>query len=211
MKILLTAPPKTGKSTVVEKFIKNYLGKKIGVLTKEIRDDQNSRVGFKSVNLNGQEKVFMHVSEIDSDIIVGDKYKVDINAIDNFVVSEISQPVDKDTVIIIDEIGRAQSVSQKFLDTIDKLLNSDNNLLGTIVFDDEEWARKFKLNKNILLIEVSELNRDFLPDILKYLFENSESYNSFSVIQKEGFDTELFNLLQSNNFDSIKNLIDKSF
>lgn len=125
-------------------------------------------------------------------------------------ISEVSGIIWGGCLELIDEIGRAQSVSQKFLDTTDKLLNSDNNLLGTIVFDDEEWSRKFKLNKNILLIEVSELNRDFLPDILKCLSENSERYNSFSISQKQGFDSKLLDLLQSNNVDTIKDFIDKS-
>lgn len=145
MKILLTAPPKTGKSTIVQKFVEMYPGRKVGVVAREMRDENNERVGFKNVNLEGKESVFMHVRDIESEILVGNKYKIDVKAIDTFVVPEITQEVRSDAVVIIDEIGRAQSYSSAFLDAVTKLFDSDKNILATIVYDDEPWAVSYKI------------------------------------------------------------------
>ena len=54
---VLTAPPKTGKSTAIKKII-NMLGTKncCGFYTKEMIED-GRRVGFKIVTLNGKEGI----------------------------------------------------------------------------------------------------------------------------------------------------------
>lgn len=49
MKILLTAPPKTGKSTLLKKLIDSYTNKKYGILAGEMRDENNNRVGFEAM------------------------------------------------------------------------------------------------------------------------------------------------------------------
>lgn len=206
MKILLTALPRTGKSTIIEKFIEKYEGKKVGILAKEIRASNDERVGFKSVDLQGNEKTFMHMSEINSDVVVGNKYKVDVSVIDDFVVSEITQPVESDTVIIVDEIGRAQSLSAKFLQAVDCLLDSNNNLLCTIVYDNEEWARKYKEHPQVIILEVTEQNRDILPEILIAIYSNQQYFNKLNEKQKCFAINELKQFISRNELDRAKKL-----
>lgn len=201
MKILLTAPPRTGKSTIIEKFIQQYEGKKVGILAKEIRNSNGERVGFKSVDLEGNERTFMHVDKIDSNVVIGNKYKVDVNAVDDFVVSEIAQTVEPDTVIIVDEIGRAQSVSSKFLHAVEDLLNSDKNMLCTILHDDEEWARKYKEHPESIILEVTEQNRDMMPKILVAIYSNQQYFNKLNQQKQEFVISELKKFVAENELD----------
>jgi len=211
MKILLTAPPRTGKSTIIEKFIKQYKGKKVGIIAKEIRNSENERVGFKSVDMQGNERLCLHVNLIDSEIMVGNKYKVDVNAIDEFVVPQITQKVEPDTVIIIDEIGRAQSCSVKFLKAVETLLDSDSNLLCTILYDDEEWARKFKEHPNSIILEVTEQNRDIMPEVLVLIFSNQRYFNGLDKNKRDFVIEEIKISLRNNDLSRIRSLFYKLF
>ena len=63
---VLTAPPKTGKSTAIKKII-NMLGTKncCGFYTKEMIED-GQRVGFKIVTLSGKDGILADVSYMES-------------------------------------------------------------------------------------------------------------------------------------------------
>jgi nucleoside-triphosphatase len=204
MKILLTAPPKTGKTTVIEKFVSLYPGKKIGIIAKEIRNE-GERVGFKNVNLAGVESAFMHVSEIQSDVTVGNKYKIDVAAIDNFVVPEITKDA-PGSVVIIDEIGRAQANSQLFLSAVEQLLSGTKQILATIVYDPEPWSLGFKENPEVLLIEVTTVNREALPAILMEAFLNAGAYEKLSSSQKIFVKEEFSSILNNGEFVRAKKL-----
>lgn len=206
MKILLTAPPRTGKSTIIENFIQLYGGNKVGILAKQITDSNNERVGFKSINLKGDERVFMHIYDINSDIVIGNKYKVDVDVVDNFVVPEITQSVETGTVIIVDEIGKAQSSSSKFLQAVKDLLNSDKNVLFTILYEDEDWARGFKEHPEAIILEVTIENRDMLPEILVEVYSNLSYFEKLSKEQKDFVIEEFKQFLKNNELDRAKKL-----
>ena len=71
MKILLTAEPGAGKTTVLSKFMKLFPGNMNGIISREIRDDSGNRVGFKAIDMQGNERIFMHKTDIDSKIMIG--------------------------------------------------------------------------------------------------------------------------------------------
>ena len=50
--ILITGYPRTGKTTLIKKFLEQTTLNCIGFLTEEIRNDQNIRVGFKVVEIS---------------------------------------------------------------------------------------------------------------------------------------------------------------
>lgn len=173
MKIILTAPPKTGKSTIVQKVIDGLPQKEYGIISKELRDQDGERVGFEAVRMDGVSKTFAHKFEIKSDYAVGGKYFVDLKVIDNFIVPEIEKGIDEpNSIVIVDEIGRMQSSSMKFLKSIKKLLNSNSNVLATVVYENEPWAREFKKHPEVFLVEVTLENREYLPEVLLQLFNN---------------------------------------
>ncbi|OGM29366.1 hypothetical protein A2801_01615 [Candidatus Woesebacteria bacterium RIFCSPHIGHO2_01_FULL_41_10] len=185
MKILLTGKPGIGKSTILEKVKYNFSGNKFGVISKEVKKN-NKRVGFEAINHAGEKRIFAHTTDIASDYIIGDKYFVDLKAIDNFVVPELEKGINNpESLVFIDEIGRMQAFSGTFLKTVGKVLNSSSNILATIVFDPEPWSIEFKENKNVVLVRVYEENRDLLPGLLGTIFDHSSDFHKLSKSQQK--------------------------
>jgi nucleoside-triphosphatase THEP1 len=82
--------------------------------------------------------------------------------IDTQIQSGLNHP---NSLVFIDEIGRMQAFSKKFLHCIDDILSSQVNILGTIIYEDEPWSMKFKTHPDVLLIRVTEQNRAEIPTI----------------------------------------------
>jgi len=211
MKILLTGKPGVGKSTVLEKVIVGLKCEKYGIVSKEIRDDKGQRVGFKAIAMDSREKIFAHKTFVKSKFIVGGKYHVDVEAIDGFVVPELETGIGKErSLIIIDEIGRMQFYSDKFLETARKIFEGEINLLATIVFDDEPKSREFKNHPDVILIEVTKENRAELPGALISAFSNAESYRGLSKERKKFVNGRFKRFISRNEFIQAKKLFNNA-
>ena len=129
---VLTAPPKTGKSTAIKKII-NMLGAKncCGFYTKEMIEN-GQRVGFKIVTLSGKEGVLAHVS-YDGEYIIG-KYGVNLEEFEKVALTELEDIIntggDKD--VIIDEIGPMQLFSDKYKELLLKIASTDKKIIGEV-------------------------------------------------------------------------------
>lgn len=177
MKILLTGHPGVGKSTVIHKVVKTVNRALYGIIAQEIRDEVNNRVGFTAQNSQNEKVIFAHKTLIKSNHLIGGKYYVDVDVINNFVVPELKKGLEQNnTITIIDEIGRMQSLSDQFIKTTEDLFNSQASFLGTIVLDPEPWSLQFKNNKSVLLIEVTKENREDITNSLSVIFSNIDNY-----------------------------------
>lgn len=87
--ILLTALPRTGKSTVIKKIIEllgtNNCG---GFYTEEIREN-DERVGFMIKTISGKSGILSHIN-IGSEYKIS-KYGVDINKFEELCISELNK------------------------------------------------------------------------------------------------------------------------
>ena len=164
--ILLTGPPRCGKSTVIEKLAHEIKGPLTGFFTREIRE-KGRRVGFSITTLDGKEGVLAH-EKSETPLRVG-KYGVDIERLDQIAVPSMI-PSRPDQVVIIDEIGKMECFSPLFRQTLIKTLDSGNLVLGSIALKGGPFIEKIKKRKDVLLGTVSEKNRDSLPaDLLKQI------------------------------------------
>jgi nucleoside-triphosphatase THEP1 len=185
MKILLTAPPGLGKSTVVDSVVRDYPGSKCGVVAREILDAEGKRVGFTSVNGAGLSKQFMYIANVIGSGSIAGLFDVDLNAIDTFVVSELRQGLQNPYALIyVDEIGRAQAQSVAFLSAVQELIQSDRNVIGTIVYDKEPWSLKFRQGPALSVIEVTLANRNALPGIILAAFESDQLFRALTDSQQ---------------------------
>ena len=161
--LLLTAQPRTGKSTAIKKIV-NMLGKDNcgGFYTEEIRED-GERVGFRICTLSGQTALLSHVN-IESNYRIS-KYGVDLESFEKLCISEIVNAMndEKTKYIIIDEIGPMQLFSEKYKELLLKLLECKKTVIGTIFMDSYDWLDDFKKKDNVNLIEITFENRDMLP------------------------------------------------
>jgi len=164
--ILLTGPPRCGKSTVIEKLVKQIQRPVIGFFTREVKE-KGRRVGFAIITLDGKEGILAH-EESKSPRRVG-KYRVNIDELDRIAVpSMILRSADQ--MVIIDEIGKMECFSPLFRETLIKTLDSANPVIGSIAQRGNPFIEKIKVRKDVFLVTVSEKNRDSLP---AYLLEQN--------------------------------------
>ena len=170
--ILLSGPPRVGKTTLILKIVKKLKELKsvkvAGFNTSEILKDK-ARVGFKITSLDGDEATMAHLN-IDSEFKVG-KYKVDIEALEDVGANALikGKAVNAD-ILIIDEIGKMELFSDLMQLSIADALDSTKRVLGTILEAHHYFTEKIKSREDTLIIEVTENNRDQLvADIVKML------------------------------------------
>lgn len=211
MKILLTGHPRVGKSTLIQKITNRLEIPFRGIIAKELRDEHGVREGFEAKNFRGEACVFAHVSAIQSDAVIGNKYRVDLDAINSFVVPEI-QPSARtpSELVVIDEIGRMQSLSPVFLKTVSALLDSDTSFLGTIVFDPEPWSLPFKHHPEVLLIEVTQKNRRRLVQIVLAILNAEPALQALTKIQQRTVLDFLRRYIRANQSIQIKKLLNNA-
>ena len=161
--ILITGPPRIGKSTLIEKVISRLDGPSTGFFTKEIKDKKR-RAGFSIVTLDGKTGVLAH-QDINGRPRVG-KYGVNIEELERIAVPSM-RPAESDTIVVIDEIGKMECYSALFRETLVNVLDSPNPVLASIAIKGPPFIEEIKERKDILLFHVTEKNRnDLVEEIL---------------------------------------------
>lgn len=163
MNVILTGAPRTGKTTIIHKIIIKIDKECTGFYTEEI-NERNQRAGFKLITLDNKSCVLAH-KDIKKRYRVG-KYGVNLDCIEKIGVSAIRKGMEQNKIVIIDEIGKMELFSTEFKDIVIKALDSNSKVLGTILFRPHPFCDRIKYRKDVAIIEVTEENRDFLPEIL---------------------------------------------
>ena len=165
---LIQGPPRTGKSTLVAKLCsmletKGYnIG---GIQTPEIRE-KNRRVGFWVVDLHTEKKEILAHVEIKSRFRVS-KYGVDLNSFNELAITAIKSAIENYNIVVIDEIGKMELFSHKFVNKIEEIFNKSNKkILATIPVSKILLIEKLKKLPDTEVIEITEENRDRLVDEL---------------------------------------------
>jgi nucleoside-triphosphatase len=161
--ILLTGPPQCGKSTLIEKLIRHIDKPLTGFFTRELRE-RGQRVGFSITTLAGKQGTLAHVKN-QSQIRIG-KYGVNIDDIDQVAVPSMVPPK-PDEIVVIDEIGKMECRSPLFRKTLLDILNGQHQVIGLIAQKGDPFIQKIKERGDVLLVPVSEQNRDSLVSFLE--------------------------------------------
>lgn len=122
--------PGCGKTTAVAKIIASLKDAKLaGFYTEEIRQS-NTRKGFRWATLTGDTGILAHV-DIKSPFKVG-RYGVDVAGFEKSVVPVLDPETTDADLFVIDEIGKMECFSKKFVAAVRQLLTSDASLLATV-------------------------------------------------------------------------------
>jgi len=156
--ILLTGPPRCGKSTLIEKLIQQIDKPLTGFFTREMRL-KGRRVGFSINTLDGKEGILAH-EENKGRFRVG-KYGVNMDDLDQIAVPSMVASR-RDEIVVIDEIGKMECCSPLFRETLMKILDSPNQVIGSIAQKGSPFIDTIKERKDVLLVPASEKNRDSL-------------------------------------------------
>ena len=158
--ILFTGLPGCGKSTIIEKIVQRLDRPRSGFFTREIRD-RGRRVGFSITTLDGKRGILAHI-DIRSPKRVG-RYGVNLQDIDTIAVPSVI-PANDQVVVVVDEIGKMECFSALFRQTLIRVLDSANTLVGSIALKGDAFIETIKKRPDTLLILVSDKNRDYLAD-----------------------------------------------
>ena len=157
MNYLLTGHPGVGKTTIIKKLIEKLKLPAGGFYTEEIREN-DMRMGFAIVTLSGLKGVLAH-RNFKSRYKVGD-YGVGVYTLERIGVKEIQMCLVEKKVIVIDEIGKMELLSPQFQEVVQKALDADNLVLGTITLAHHPFAEKVKARDDVKIFEVTRENQD---------------------------------------------------
>jgi nucleoside-triphosphatase len=157
--ILVTGLPGIGKTTLIKDLsfeLKHYHPS--GFYTEELREG-GVRMGFELVTLNGERMVLSH-KNIVAPYRVG-KYKVDVGAFEKFLVKEkFFEP--EIGLIVIDEIGKMECLSNKFRQIMEAILDSEKIVVATIALKAGGFIGGLRKREDVKLFEMTKVNRDSL-------------------------------------------------
>ncbi len=164
---LLVGPPGVGKSTIVRQVVERLGGQAGGIFAREVREG-GERQGFEIVTLDNQ-VASLSSKQQPSPYTNGrplNPYTVNLDALEQVAVPALLRAAAMRRIVVIDEIGAMQLLSERFQQVVWELLDSELTVFGTIVQRPDPIADRIKAHPRVRLIEVSVENRDRLTQEL---------------------------------------------
>jgi len=166
-RILLTGPPQCGKTTAVHRVTEKFPGRAAGFYTREVRM-AGRRVGFEIVTLDGQTVWLSHV-DFPGPKRVG-KYRVDLEALHRVGLPAL-EPAPGIDLIVIDEVGKMECLSDRFVAAVENLWSAAVPLLITVAQKGGGFIARIKSLPGVRLLKVNPDNRDLLPDTILHILK----------------------------------------
>ena len=168
--MLITGYPGVGKTTIINKIIKELSCSIGGFYTHEMRE-KGTRIGFYITDFDGNQMVM--ASDKSNSPYRVNKYGVNIDAFEKIGIPAMERAMKNADLIVIDEIGRMEMFSPKFCNMLRTVFDSEKPLLATIKKIDCELTKELKQRKDVIIFEVTANNRD---TILSKILEAIEDY-----------------------------------
>jgi nucleoside-triphosphatase len=166
LKLLLTGPPRIGKSTVASRLIELLRDADIpvgGFVTHEQRED-GRRVGFAIRAVDGAEAVIAR-EDLVGDVRVG-RYGVDVAAFERTGLPALRRAQRDGRLIVIDEIARMELASKAFVALVQQVFEERGPVVATVHKQAHPTTDALKARPDVQVIEVTTANRDALPQLL---------------------------------------------
>jgi nucleoside-triphosphatase len=159
--LLLTGRPGIGKTTVIRRAAKLLDGLRIrGFYTGEIRE-AGQRVGFDLTTFDRHRQVMAHVR-------FAKRHRVGRYGVDVVVLDEIANRLEAARGVadlyLMDEIGKMECLSPRFVSALRELLGRDRPVVATIAQHGTGFIQEVKGRRDVQMCEVTCDNRDAMPD-----------------------------------------------
>lgn len=175
--ILITGRPGVGKTTLIRELAKQLTAHHpAGFYTKELRDVQGNREGFRLVTLCGRHLVLSHIHHPGPDRV--SRYGVDVQGFEQ-LLSELDLRHTPSRLIMIDEIGKMECLCRRFTEDVTALLDQPKILVAIIALKGGGFIGEVKDRPDCRLVLVTRENRDrLMNDLLIELEHNLGGRNS---------------------------------
>lgn len=175
-KILLTGLPGCGKTTAIIKIVENLKGiKTAGFYTREIRQN-GKRKGFRWTTFDGASGILASL-DIKGPFRVG-KYGVDVAAFQKAAVPALDFDRTDAQLFVLDEIGKMECLSDKFLTAVRRLFASETPVLATVAQKGHGLIAEVKNFPQTKLFKLTPQTRDKtiteVSQILSFLKKTSQ-------------------------------------
>jgi len=158
--ILITGLPGVGKTTLIRELAKRLAEyRPAGFYTEEIRDERGIREGFRLVTLCVHQLILSRVRH-PGPYRVG-RYGVDVEGFE-CLLEEWNLRDSPAPLIIIDESGKMECFSMRFIDNVMLLLGGPRTLVATIALKGEGFIKQVKGRPDYRLVTITRENRDRL-------------------------------------------------
>ena len=166
-KIGITGMPHVGKTETLKRiigFLKEAGYVCQGMITEALVEN-DKRVGFEICNWQtGEKEVFAHIDFEDKEK-VGD-YGVDLKPLEAIGIPAIEKAINDEEIhiIIIDEIGKMEMLSEPFCEVVVAALDSDKPIMVTLHKKSRTpLLQDVRRRDDIRILEVTPVNRNLLP------------------------------------------------
>ena len=166
-KIGITGMPSVGKTQTLIKIIEKIekSGYRIEGMITEPQIEDKKRVGFYVEDWQTKEKaVFAHL-DYDTKDRVG-KYGVDVGPLEEIGVKAVEKAINSEDIdiVVIDEIGKMEMLSEKFCEVVIEALDSDKPIMVTLHKKSRTpLLQDIRRRDDIRILEVTAVNRNLLP------------------------------------------------
>jgi nucleoside-triphosphatase len=172
-KLLLTGVPGCGKTTVIIKLAELLRDRKIGgFYTREIRQ-AGQRSGFAIQTFSDTKGILSSIHFAQGPRV--GKYRVDVEGFEALIEAELAKASDSAEVFLIDEIGKMECFSYRFVELMKKNLQQNTPVVSTVARKGSGFIAEVKTYPEIELIQVTSANRDSLPE---KIFNRLKQYKS---------------------------------
>ena len=173
---VITGVPGIGKTTALvrlTKMLKNAGVEVDGFYSVEVKD-KGERKGFSFVDIKTGDTV--QLASISGDGIRFSRYRVKVKNIDQFVPKVIQRAIEYSKIIILDEIGPMELFSNSFRKAVEDLLKTDKVIIAVVHRSFSHDLMKEVLKSAKAKIEVTESNRDAIPEQLFQMLKSEHIF-----------------------------------
>lgn len=159
LKLLVEGRPGVGKTTLVGRVVASLHRANVavcGFTTSEIRT-AGRRVGFRVDPIEGRTRLLAHV-DLPGPPRVG-RYGVDLDAFEAAALPSLGEPGD---VVVIDELGKMELSSERFVDAVGELLASNRRVLASVHAQRHPFTDQIKKDPSVERMPITVSNRDRL-------------------------------------------------
>ncbi len=166
--LLVTGPPRSGKTTVVERVearLEAHGYRAGGIHCPEIRS-AGDRVGFEIADvMTGETRILAHVDLGDGPTV--GKYRVNVDGVDTICAAAFDRAFEDADFLLVDEIAPMEVYSEEFVRQVGRAFDDDHPLVAAIHYRSTAgFIGEVKARDDVELFEVTETTRDELPRLL---------------------------------------------